>query len=321
MIDLNHVRVFVKVVESGSFAAASRALGIPTTSVSRKVSCLETALGARLLNRSTRKIELTSIGSAYLKEAALGLARLDDAGKEIENLREFPSGVVRLTAPVELGARFLTPWIAQFMAQFEQVKVELILRDRYIDLIAERIDIAIRIGRVANASFIARKLCAVRRVLVASPSYVRSRGSPRTIEEIREHDCVLFGATLEDSVWHVDGPNGSVEVAVKARMAVDNMQAAINAVAAGVGVGLLPAAIIAEDVRTGRLLPVLPGYTVEGSLFAIYPSRSHQPLASRALLDFVACRIEMIGRLGHFDWQPGVNSPSVSKHPDVSNAA
>lgn len=190
-----------------------------------------------------------------------------------------------------------------------------------MDLIAERIDIAIRIGRVANASFVARKLCAVRRVLVASPSYLHSHGFPKTIEELKEHDCVLFGATLEDSVWHIDGPNGGVEVAAKARMAVDNMQAAINTVAAGLGIGLLAAAIIAEDVRAGRLLQVLPGYTMEGHLFAIYPSRNHLPLATRVLLDFVAGRIELIGKLGHFDWRTNANLAAASKHHDMSNAA
>ena len=317
MINLNHVRVFVKVVECGSFSAAARALGIPTTSVGRKINGLEQALGARLLNRSTRKVELTSIGSSYLREAALGLARLEEAGKQIENAKEFPSGLVRVTAPVELGARFLTPWIVEFMQQFEQVKVELILRDRYVDLIAERIDIAIRIGRVANANFVARKLCGVRRVLVASPDYLRRHAAPTTLGDISKHDCVLFGASLEDCHWHVDGPEGSEEISVKARMAVDNMQAAINAVAAGLGIGLLPAALIADTVHSGRLLQMLPGHTFEGHLFAIYPSRSHLPLATRALLDFLACRIETIGRLGHLDWPRQPDSAS----PDMSNAA
>lgn len=301
MIDLNHVRLFAKVVEAGSFSHAARALGLPKATVSRNVARLERELGVRLLHRTTRKLELTGPGRSYYDEAAVGLQRVELANQATAALQAVPTGTLRVTAPVEFGNRNLIGWVAEFLARFAGVRVELILRDDMVDLIAERIDVAFRTGELPSSSFIARKLGPARRVVLASPRYLKRRGEPRRIEDLAQHDCVVFGRALDHAVWRVDGAHGSREIPVRGRIAVDSAYAALRAATAGLGLALLPAALAAKDLRAGRLRQVLPAHgAVRGALYALSPSNRHMSAALRAFLDLVEERAAAMPQ-----WPPG----------------
>jgi DNA-binding transcriptional LysR family regulator len=287
MTDLNHVSVFIRVVESGSFSAAARLLAMPKATVSRSVARLESDLGTRLLNRTTRKLVLTAQGRTFYDGAARGLAHLDAAREQIAAARAEPAGTLRVTAPVGFGSHYLVQWIPEFLATFQKVSIELRLTDALVDLIEERIDVALRTGKLASSSLIARKLALSRRVLVASPTYLDVRGMPCEVDDLVQHSCVVFGPSLDNVVWRLDGPDGTREIPVSGRLAVDGAQAALQAAIAGIGIALLPMALVADGLRDDRLRQVLPGYDVSGGLFSVYPSNRHISTALRAFLDFV----------------------------------
>ena len=290
-IDLNHIVLFAKVVETGSFTAAARALGRPKATVSRQIAQLENSLGARLLHRTTRKLELTGTGRSYYDEACRGLALLGAAQEQIAAAQAEPSGTLRVTAPVSFGTRRLLPWIGAFLLRFDKVRIELKLTDAPVDPIEARADVSFRTGRLPNSSLIARKLGSTRLVLLASPDYLQRRGVPRRIEDMKHHDCIVFGPSLDAEVWRLRGPKGWLDVPVTGRIAVEGSHAEVQAALAGLGIALLPLALTGEYVAIGRLHQVLKHYGVDGGVLnAVYASNRHMSVALRAFIDFVAER-------------------------------
>jgi DNA-binding transcriptional LysR family regulator len=294
MIDLNHVALFVRVVEAGSFSGAARALGIPKATVSRKVASLEAELGARLLHRTTRKLEPTALGRRFYEQSNAGLSLLHSAEDQASATRSVPSGKLRVAAPVEMGARQLMDALPEFLRAYPQVSVELTLNDGFVDLVAERIDVAFRTGRLKSSSFVARKLAPTRRVLLASPNYLRTRGTPKRLQDLSTHDCIVFGASLDNTTWRLDGPrpHGRSDVQVRGRVAVDSARAALRGALIGLGIALLPVALARDELEDGRLQQVLTRYGVEGGgLYLVYPSNRHPSAALRAFVDFFEPRV------------------------------
>ncbi len=205
MVDLNHVALFVKVVETGSFSTAARALGVPKSTISRQIARLEADLGARLLHRTTRRLELTALGRRYYDEVRDGLERLASATDHVSATQAVPSGTIRVAAPVEMGARQIMEIVPEFLRTYPEVAVELVLHDGIVDLVAERIDVAFRTGRMPSSSLVARKLGPARRLLVASPSYLAARGTPRRLADLHAHDCIVFGPTVDAATWRPVG--------------------------------------------------------------------------------------------------------------------
>jgi DNA-binding transcriptional LysR family regulator len=294
MTDLNRVALFAAVVDAGGFSAAARRLGLPKASVSRGVARLEAELGARLLNRTTRRLELTAPGRVLYDAAAQGLARLEAAREEISAAQAEPSGTLRVTAPVDFGAQYLMAWIPEFLARWDKVRIELQLTDAFVDLLGARIDVAFRTGRLADSSLIARRLASTRRVLVASPSYLAANGTPEAVEDLARHACVVFGPSLDGAVWRLEGPDGRTDVRVSGRLAVDSAHAALAGAMAGLGIALLPKAVAGKALAAGRLKQVLAAFGVEGGLYAVYPSNRHLSAALRAFLDFTAQRVASV---------------------------
>jgi len=297
MLDLNDVAIFAKVAESGSFSAAAKALTMPKATVSRRVARLEEALGIRLLQRTTRKVELSAAGRQYYETAASALSKLDGARRTVATVQATPSGTLRATAPVAFGTTFLVKWIAEFLAEYPDVDLELMLTDERVDLIGLGVDVAFRMGSLADSTLIARKLAPTRRVLAASPVYLERAGVPRQIEDLARHSCLVYGSSVESPVWRLQGPRGAQDVKIKARFAVDNVAGMIEATLAGVGIGLLPFAITAPEFERKRLVQVLPRVSIDsGGFYVVYPSDRHVPAALRALIDFVAAKAEILPR-------------------------
>lgn len=295
MLDLNDVATFIQVVRCGSFAEASRRLGVPPSTLSRRVQLLEAQLGTRLMQRSTRHLTLTQAGQAFHDRCAGAVDGLFDAGAALTTDGQEPSGLVRVATPADFFDFFQMEWLSEFLQAHPKVRVDFVLSDARADLIADRIDVAIRGGVLEDSSLYARKvLDAGRDSLVASPAYLQSRGAPATLAALQQHDCLGFSHSSGEARWSLTGPDGQeTEVPVKGRFSGNTVQALRKAALAGLGIALLPATLTRRDLRAGLLLPVLPDHHRLGhGVHLVYPSRQHLPSAVSAFIELV---IEKLG--------------------------
>jgi DNA-binding transcriptional LysR family regulator len=292
MVDLNEVALFVKVVDTGSFTAAARLLGLPKTTVSRKIAHLEEALGTRLLHRTTRSLSPTEAGRQYYGECSAGLAAFEEANRRIAGAQQVPSGTVRISAPADTANYFVSDIVGEFLAAHDRVRVELVLTDERLDLVRERIDVAFRMGQLADSALVARKLGSGSRILCASPAYLAVAGTPKVPTDLKAHACIVHGASVDGVSWTLRGPRGRSVVPVSARLAVNSMAFALKAAVAGLGVAMLPKPMAASDLRFGRLRTVLEDYELPATgIHLVYPSRRHLSAATKALIDFAAKRV------------------------------
>jgi DNA-binding transcriptional LysR family regulator len=278
-VDLNRIAVFAQVVEAGSFTAAAAALGVRKSSVSRSVASLEAELGIRLLHRTTRKLSLTDAGRAYYDRARDALAGLDEAQGLVSTLGAEPRGTVRVTAPVDLAGE-LGQVTSAFLREHPQVRVEVFLTARYVDLVKEGFDLAVRAGALPDSSLSARKLGDAALGLLASPEYLRRRGRPKRLTELAQHECILYRAGSTTAIWHLTGPRGEERVEVRGRVDTDEFAFVRSMLLAGFGVALAPIPMFASLVQGGELERVLPQYSRGGSpVHVVWPSRRFEPAA------------------------------------------
>ena len=296
MVDLNDIVMFARVVEAGSFTAAARLLGMPKTTVSRRVAALEREVGVRLLQRTTRSVNLTDAGRLYYERSSLALRALDEANLQLSEARTEPSGTIRISSPVGFGGHFLTGMVFDFLAMHPKTKVELRLTDDKLNLVESGIDLAFRTGILQDSTLIARKLGATHRVLCASPGYLARRGVPAVPADLVRHHCVIAGASTANASWVLDGPHGQETVTVSGRFAANEMQAVIAAAIAGYGIAQLPHGIVEAPITDGRLRRVLEGYTTPaGGLYVVYPSSRHLSPLVKAFIELAAGRISDAG--------------------------
>ncbi len=294
MLDLNDVAIFVQVVRCGSFAEAARRLGVPPNTLSRRVQQLEAQLGTRLMQRSTRHLTLTSAGQVFLERCSGAVEGLMDAGEELQAVNQEPSGLVRVAAPADFFDFFAMEWLTEFLAAHPKVRVDFVLSDGRADLIADRIDVALRGGILEDSSLFARKvLDAGNDGLVASPAYVARQGVPDTLQDLADHDCLVFSHPSGKATWRVTGPDGAqAEVQVAGRFSGNTAQALRKAALAGLGIALLPSTLTQRDLRAGLLVPVLPEYRRQGhGVHMVYPSRRYLPLAVSAFMELVISKM------------------------------
>jgi len=276
--------VFARVVQAGSFTAAAAALGMPKSTVSRKVSELEKRLKARLLQRTTRKLSLTDVGRTFYDYSARIVGEIDEAERAVSSLQEIPRGLLRVTAPV--NAAFLGPIVSDYLQRYREVRLELFCTARTVDLVEERFDLGIRAGRLADSTLIARSLGSVKWFLVASPAYLKRRGRPRSPAALKEHDCLFFGAGTQGTALHLESGEGSVRLAPSARLLVSDMDVLSAGVTAGLGIGLLPAFICVENLRARRLERVLRDWSAPATpVHVVYPSTRHLSPKVKSFID------------------------------------
>jgi DNA-binding transcriptional LysR family regulator len=299
VLELNELALFVEVVRAGSFAGAGRRLSMPANTVSRRIQALEERLGSRLMQRSTRKLSLTSSGQALYERCAAPVAELLDAGEAVREGGAAVSGLVRVAATAAFFESFAMEWVAQFMALHPQVRMEFMLSDARADLIADGIDLAFRGGPLDEASVVARKLQPVHFGLVASPAYIAARGQPASLRELAAHDCLVLSSRSGPVVWRFGVLDGTAkgaeamnEVRVNARFGASIAGAVLQAALQGMGIAYLPSVLTGPEIETGRLVPVLPQHRREGSgMYAVLPSRRQVPRAVSAFLDFATAKI------------------------------
>ncbi len=280
---LDGIEVFVEVVSAGSFSGAARRLGMPTTTVSARIARLEARLGITLIQRTTRRLHVTPAGQAYYERCARALAEVAEGERELTETVQEVAGVLRLTAPSDLAATALVPVVAAYLAAHPRARVQLIVTNAKLDLLAEGIDLAIRASRgLPDSSLVVRRWMMGRLKIWASPAYVARRGVPGTPAEVAQHDWVGLSVLPERlELW---GPDGvPVEISPSARLACDDMNTVRACVAQGLGIGLLP------DFVTGEaLVQVLPAYaTPPAPVFLVYPAQRFVPRPVRAFIDLV----------------------------------
>jgi DNA-binding transcriptional LysR family regulator len=290
-MDLNHVAVFARVVELESFTAAANDLGLPKSSVSRTVTRLEEELGVRLLQRTTRKLHLTDTGHAYYERARVALNGLEEAASAASNMSSEPRGVVRATAPNDLGVLNLADIVLRFTRKYPLVHVELSLSSRFVDLVAEGFDLAVRAGKLTDSTLVARKIGSDSLGLFASAGYLKQNGHPKTFAELASRQCVLFRGKNGKAEWRLSGPKGEESVTVHGPLSVDEISFAQQAVAQGMGIGLFPVVgTTFSAVRRGapQVQRILPEYSAGGAgLHVVSPPVRFQSAAVTAFRDFL----------------------------------
>jgi DNA-binding transcriptional LysR family regulator len=302
--DLEEVAAFLRVAEAGSFTAASRRLGLPKSTISRRVARLEEKLGVQLLHRTTRSLALTEAGTVFHERAALALAGLEEATMAVRESQETPRGHLRVTAPYDLSEA-LGSLVVAFVARFPAVTVELMLTDERLDLVAENIDLALRGASVMpDSSLVARRMATMKFTLMASPSYLRRHGKPKSPADLGEHALLMMKTTQGRSKLRLQGAGGEQEVAVRTALAANDFSVLRAAALAGAGIALLPDAQSAAEHRTGRLVRVLPDYTAgEGGLWVMHPASRLLPAKARAFQEFVLEHIAVLTQ-GHAPPKP-----------------
>lgn len=284
------ITAFVSVVESGSFARAAEKLGQSVSAVSRRVAELEEHLDARLLNRTTRRLSLTETGRSFHERAVQLLADLEEAEQGASEGGVTPRGTLRLTAPITYGIRVLAPIVAAFAAKYDQVRVDVDLSDRAVDLVDEGFDLAVRIGEIRSQFLVARRIGATSLVCCASPAYLERHGAPRTPDDLVRHRCLTYEYAATRHQWRFIGADGGDKVVRIGGPLHSNNGRMLGALAVeGAGIVCEPDFILAPDLARGALVPILADWTLPSiAIHAAYPSRRHLSAKVRAFVDFLA---------------------------------
>lgn len=296
MIDrLTSMAVFVRAADLGSFTAAAATLGLTSQMVGKHVRMLEMRLGTALMRRSTRQQSLTDAGRLFYERCRTVLAEVEAAEAVVEEISAAPRGRLRLSAPVGFGACRLAPLVTGFMARHPAVEVELVLTDRYVDLVEEGFDAVLRLGPVADSSLAARELGPHAQVACAAPDYLAAHGTPRTPADLAAHACLGFvnASGLPYAEWRFTAPDGTVHpVRIRSRFQVNDGRVLAAVAVAGQGIVLQPEAVLREHLDAGRLVPILADYAAPGRpMFLMFPSQRPQPPKLRAFIDYMVVMI------------------------------
>jgi len=285
----SEMAAFVRVVEAKGFAAASGALGLSPSAVSKLITRLETRLGVRLLQRTTRALHLTAEGEAFYAAARRIVSEIETIEEQIAGQRDTPHGLLRVTTSLAFSTHQLAPVIQEFMARYPQVQLELLPTDRVVDMVEEGVDIAIRIGRLADTSFMARKIGEDKRLICAAPSYLARHGTPRRPEELVRHNCIVSRERPYLNRWpfRIDGEVREIEVA--GRVAISEGEMQMQIALQGIGIVRLTRLTMAQAIRDGTLVPLLGDFSADDPvpIHAVYPHRRHLAPKVPAFVNFL----------------------------------
>jgi len=285
--------VFARVVEAGSFTRAAERLDISNAAATRHVAYLESILGVRLLNRSTRNLSLTHTGQAYYERCLQILADVEEANAAAGESADVPRGVLRINGPVSFATRHVAPLLGEYSERHPQVTLDVAISDRIVDIVEEGYDLAIRITRNPVPALIARRLAPARMVLCAAPGYLERHGRPKTPADLERHACLNYSYLATGSAWRFTGPRGEETVRIKGPIVANNGDVLHAALLQGVGIALQPSFIAWEDLRAGRLVALLPTHRPPVlDIYAMYASRRHLSAKVRTFIDF------LVGRFG-----------------------
>jgi DNA-binding transcriptional LysR family regulator len=286
------IEAFVQVAETASFSEAARRLRTSKSVISRQVSMLEAKLGARLFHRTTRSLTLTEAGQGYFGRVGLILADLEEANLAVTQLQSAPRGTLRVNAPMSFGFLHLAQALPDFCALYPEVELDVSMSDRFVDLVDEGYDVAVRIAAMQDSSLIARRLAPIRLAVCASPDYLKAHGAPHVPQDLRGHDCILNSNLASAHEWKfVDADGKPLHVRVTSKISINNGDAMRVAALGGLGLTILPTFIVGRDLQAGTLVSVLSDYLAQPlGLHAVYPHPRHLSPKVRAFVDFLAER-------------------------------
>lgn len=285
LTDLNDLEVFARVVERSGFSRAAKELGVPASTVSRRVARLEEGLGVRLLQRTTRKMHLTEAGRVYFERISRALREIAGAENSLRQVQGAPRGLIRISTVSE---PFLEELLFEFLEMYPEVSIEIDKSHDRVDLVAEGYDLAIRAGVLPDSSLVAHKLMSSGPVLTAAPQYLKEKGTPQSASDLRHHDCVILGSSTTATTWQLAAGDGVQRVGVSGRIAVNSFSSAVQACLRGFGVGLFPLGFIKPWVDSGELVTILPELAPPpGGLWIVVPSRTLLAPAVRALIEHI----------------------------------
>ena len=297
---LTEMEAFATVVDQGGFTDAAKKMGISKSAVSKHVSSLEARLGARLLNRTTRRVSPTEIGLAYYDRARRVLDDASEADALVTAMQSDPSGLLRISVATDFGVNHLSPILGTFLQEFPDITVNMVLNNRFVELISEGFDMAIRIGELEDSSLKARKLTETTKMMVGAPSYFEQYGRPQKIDDLNEHKLLHYGNQSNSSVWKLTAPSGEKrQVRTAGWLTVNDGQSLLNAAISGLGIAYLPSFLYSEAVKNGQLQEAIPNLPLETQgIYAVYPpGRFTQPKV-RAFIDFLAQEFSQKGANG-----------------------
>jgi DNA-binding transcriptional LysR family regulator len=290
---LDAMSVIIAVTETGSFSAASRKLGTPVATVSRKVSELETRLKAELFQRSSRRMMLTDAGRSYIEACKRIIEQVDDAERQVSGEYRIPKGDLAVTAPWGLGHMHLLPIAVEFLKAYPEIALRLVLTDRVVNTVEENIDVSIRIGTLPDSSMIATRIGSIRFVVCASPAYFAERGSPTKPSDLGDHDCITVDSAATPATWKFAQGNRAIVTPIRSRLCVDTSEAAIQAAIAGAGLARVMSYKMEAARRAGTLTVVLDAFEQEPlPVHIVYAQRKLVPLKLRAFLNWVTPRLK-----------------------------
>lgn len=288
-MELQELSAFVKVVQTGSFTRAADSLGTQKAQLSRSISQLETKLGVRLLERTTRSLSLTEVGREMFERAVGILGAVDDAQRAAQKTQAEPRGTLKLTCGVEFGMISVSRWIAEYLQRYSLVQVQADFTGRLVDLVHEGFDLAIRVGNLPDSSLAARKLGDLQYGLFASPDYLARRGVPVSPAELVNHDRLAFSGGVQPQFWRLSDGLEEVKVDVAPRLRINNSFAVRDAVEVGLGIAQLPLVVVQSQLERGSLVPVLPGWIPPSvPVHALFPSARYLTPKVRAFIDHAA---------------------------------
>ncbi|MBU1193049.1 MAG: LysR family transcriptional regulator [Gammaproteobacteria bacterium] len=290
---LTNIAVFVQVVESGSFTAAADKLSLSKSVISKYVTRLEERLGARLLNRTTRRLSLTEVGRIFYERSQTGLREIEEAEAEVSRLQGTPRGTLRINTPMSFGILHIASAIPDFRKQYPDLLVDMNMNDCQLDLVEEGFDLGIRIAELPDSSLVAKRLGPCKHVICGAPGYFKRHGIPRTAEDLRKHNVITYQYQTSISEWHLITPEGkTVKVPVTGTIRMNNSLALREALLNEAGVTLTPTFVVGADIKAGKLQAVLTDHKcLELSIYALYPQQKHLSPKVRAFIDFIADRI------------------------------
>jgi len=288
MDTITGMKTFVNVVATGSFTAAAQRSNMSTALVSKYIGQLEERLGARLLNRTTRSLALTEIGSSYLERCVEVIDDFDELEAAVHNKRSNPGGNLIISAPVSFGEMHLTTAVARFLTRYPDISIDLRLTDRFVNLVDEGVDLAIRISELADSSLIARRLAPARTIVCAAPSYLEKHGHPDYPHDLVDHECIIDTNFQDFDEWPFVIEGKRISVKVSGRFSVNSAQSSRAMIVAGAGIGLIPAYAIAEDIIEQNAVIVLEDFeALDPGIYALYPHNRHLATKVRAFVDFL----------------------------------
>ena len=288
---LGAMEVFVQVVDCRGFTAAADRLGISRAAVSKQILQLEEALGARLLNRTTRRVSVTELGNAYYERCRRVLAEVESADLLVDQLHSKPKGTLKVSAPMSFGVSHVGPAVSDFLRLYPDIALSLTLNDRFTDLIDDGFDVAVRISQNADSSLVARRIAPIPCVMVATPGYIAAAGRPHRPDDLTRMSCLTYSYLATGLEWTMTGTDGEHAVRVSGPLQANNGEVLLSAARSGLGIALLPTFLVREDLGAGRLVRVLAEYALpELSVFAVSPPNRHPATKVRIFIDFLTER-------------------------------